>query len=703
MLRILIDNEIVDISGINFTLMMKSPIFYPEEGSYSLPLTFPFTPRNSLIFGYPNRIELYADILRDHSIYISFAGITLINDTIQVTKANNKIIEGFIKVGEGFFNSLIKSVKLKDIDYGDDITLGSTPEAVLAHALAVIAQSYPDVNYQFPSIYNPKFYGEENEKNPDFLSILNYYLAGAGRNYFLSNAIYEDPSKDNQQSLLPLPYLFYVLKKIFEFFNYSLSGDFLQDDELKELLIYNNRALDRKEKKYYARASLTATQNVHIADYVIFDDDSTDDNEDDDSLFNTTLGAYEIASKGYHNVTVNIKVGNGSEGANVYGLIRIMNSGDVNSISLPENILTQHKYTFWVDEADVGKEIKYYVYDDDMEADFDVLEAEIIITHVSESNLNRFATSMNIQDHVPDVEISTLLTAIKKTFGTALLINNTTNEARLLFLKNIINAASYIEFSDNIIPDPDVEVQESEGNTFDFNWSDKNDFFDDNFKGYEKYTYLGAYDILDDLPVQPLLNQIALVKNLNAIYIYSSDEDNNIAWRKLTDNFLPLIIDDGGEDMAPDMSPLTMERVTEVVAIMPAISQMGSSSAFDTGDNECDLHLLFYRGLQDDENGDHFPLAAPTRYDSLGNVVGSYELIWDGANGLYKTFWEDFIEWYKSVRVVYYYKQMSAAEFQQFDFSKKYRIFGIDYLVKDIEVSITENEIKPAKLTMLKV
>jgi hypothetical protein len=46
---------------------------------------------------------------------------------------------------------------------------------------------------------------------------------------------------------------------------------------------------------------------------------------------------------------------------------------------------------------------------------------------------------------------------------------------------------------------------------------------------------------------------------------------------------------------------------------------------------------------------------------------------------------------------------MSASEFKNFDYSKKIRVDGIEYLVKEIKLPISENEIGPAVMTCYKV
>ena len=54
--------------------------------------------------------------------------------------------------------------------------------------------------------------------------------------------------------------------------------------------------------------------------------------------------------------------------------------------------------------------------------------------------------------------------------------------------------------------------------------------------------------------------------------------------------------------------------------------------------------FLFYRGLQPDADSLLYPQAGHSRRGFGTEPVGAYSMNWDGAGGLFETWWRDFIE-----------------------------------------------------------
>jgi len=74
-------------------------------------------------------------------------------------------------------------------------------------------------------------------------------------------------------------------------------------------------------------------------------------------------------------------------------------------------------------------------------------------------------------------------------------------------------------------------------------------------------------------------------------------------------------------------------------------------------------------------------------------------LKYQGSVGVFNKFWKDYLKWIlndrKYVRVE---KQLSFTDLQNFDFTKKYRINEMNYLVDEIQVTLTSDQIKLAML-----
>ena len=74
-------------------------------------------------------------------------------------------------------------------------------------------------------------------------------------------------------------------------------------------------------------------------------------------------------------------------------------------------------------------------------------------------------------------------------------------------------------------------------------------------------------------------------------------------------------------------------------------------------------------------------------------------LRYTGGNGLFNLYWKDWVNWImddrKGVKIE---KQMDFIELKSIDFTKRYRINGINYLISEIAVTLNKSSIKSAQL-----
>lgn len=103
-------------------------------------------------------------------------------------------------------------------------------------ATSIIPKKYPEVNFNFPRIYNKKydpttevwdaFDGFLNDMKPDMTEMRRNYI-DAGGNIFNVNIIH------------PMPYIIYVLKTGFRDAGFELKGDILTDSDLYYRTLYS--------------------------------------------------------------------------------------------------------------------------------------------------------------------------------------------------------------------------------------------------------------------------------------------------------------------------------------------------------------------------------------------------------------------------------------------------------------------------------
>lgn len=176
MLKLTAKHQPLDTQNVSFNINLKSPIDSDAgvEGSFIFNFKIPATVKNNAAFDHPQRLSKHE--LSELSINgnIQFSGLNIAEGIWKVKSATNKKIELSFAIGSGNYHNQIKDITLPEI-FDETVTMGTTTQDVLDHAKSKIILQYPDTDYQFPTIYNPNYYKENNELNPDYLGFVNRY------------------------------------------------------------------------------------------------------------------------------------------------------------------------------------------------------------------------------------------------------------------------------------------------------------------------------------------------------------------------------------------------------------------------------------------------------------------------------------------------------------------------------------------------
>lgn len=667
MIRLLIDNkhEVFLKSDTKLRFEVNSTLFQSDAipGSIVYPFDIPVY-KNEATFNNSHFLQVNRRV-RVYNVSFYFHGHLPFSGSLILKKVDAKNYKGSIIVNS--FSVGFKDVKLNDLEYSD-ITIGGTPHSstnVAFHAEQIVKGNI-EADYTFPVIFAELFYGdlddnERSEFNPDFggdggggvvKKYPNNYNATGGN--FPVNAIHEHPDEDNVYAMLPMPYLMPVIEKAFARENYTVFGDFMDDTELQKLIIANNYPLDEMYKKYFVRASHDAEVNViGSPTIIIIDDDSTGDNEDDDGCFNTSTHEYTTGVAGYHHLYLNIDVNGDDGGGGNATSVEVtlfedgVQVGSAVSISISAPVWYNKNASF-INFHSLGVKLtlKIQFLFGGSAVPGKYKNAVLAVTNTSYSSLNQFANKLNIANHLPDIKINEFINATRNAFGLAMFYNFNSKEIEISFLKDILDLPGYFDLSGSVLSDIS-EIEFSKDDGFTFNIEYHNDI-----ALYDNYEYLGAYDTFDDLPIPDHVNKIALVKNINTIEIYRKNPDTNeLGWYFFSDNFYDVVTANGDKEIKPEVSTLPMHLGHDLLTCQIKIT--ASSPAFETGVNEFPFILMFDRGMQENENGDDYPMASSVNLDLVGSSIGDYLMVMDGDEGLYQTFlraWYEFIMTAEKVR-----------------------------------------------------
>ena len=661
MIRLIVNNTEVYLdpkTSIRFDLV--HPAFESEylHASMVYPFDIP-AYKNETVFSHSNHIVVNKKY-RIYDCIFSFADSINFNGKLVLSKLSKTSFRGSI-ITNGFSVDS-KDILLKDFTFDDDVSLGATTAAVATYIEGIVDDAYPTVNFNFPYINVPLWYGNDNQYNTDFG---NYVNSWSLQNQSINvNSINEDPFTDNNHSILPCLYLMYVIKTCFAELGFKISGDFLTHSELSQLIIFNNSPLDLIESKYTVKATNSASQYILSLSYITiqFDDDSTPPNQDPDGVWHTEIHEYTIGAKGYHDFTVtgfakNRDVGNPFP-HNVLLIIRdvtdsiTLYSHTYICDSLEEFEIDSSIMHYWFSADRIGNKVIvaakcWYTdgEDHDFASDFRFKNMQIDVKNTSFCLFNSFKKTLHYADHLPKITFGNMISAISQTFGLFLLFDHQNRKVEIEFLESLIDNPNYIDLTNKYIDGSyEILLKEKKGYSYQFKW-DSADFDEDEY--YTEYNpdqFIGEYDSFDDLPIPPGINSFAFVRNVNALYYYRSNEFDT-RWVRYSYYFPPFVSSPFKSDIQLSLSPLMMHHDENNSAIYPTSLIKCSSPSYATGINKCDLHLLFYRGLGTED--DAYPFATPFAYDRYGSQQWESELRFDGNNGLMKQFlsnWIDFLD-----------------------------------------------------------
>lgn len=230
MLKIIVDKQEVDLGNLkSITIKYNSGIFdfNTITGSYSIPFTLPLNEINSVIFGFPYRIENNYREKRTYDCEIWHSGILMLEGTITASLFNNKSISCNFEVSSGNLYKKLNEKKLNEHNYG-----GAKP--------FVIKQEYSidTDDYVLFAVENENFCdGTEWENFYKYGTVL--YNPNAEQNHF--NTVTNDFTfiDVNAAIITPFPLLWRVLKYLFTNLGFNFSDTFFSSGDYRRLNIFN--------------------------------------------------------------------------------------------------------------------------------------------------------------------------------------------------------------------------------------------------------------------------------------------------------------------------------------------------------------------------------------------------------------------------------------------------------------------------------
>jgi hypothetical protein len=369
------------------------------------------------------------------------------------------------------------------------------------------------------------------------------------------------------------------------------------------------------------------------------------------------------------------------------------------------------------------------------------------------SPLKHTFKEINPANHVPNVTIQDFLTQAKWLLGLIPFIRASGVDIKTF--KEIISASDFIDVSKFSQIITDIANPDLNGFLLQMTGDDMDTYYKSKLPVQSidaKFSIQDPVDVKENLPAgetndvrlanyQQMILGTPEVHNIeikrianNTYFIYNKSILTDSSWKLLCYNLIDMINGNSDLKIQTKFSPLMPYSEDSVYTtfnnphflIFAEGYGLESFSLYLQSDVNCrcktfdndvnpGLRLIIYHGPEN-VSAAHANKPIGTRivrssndiYDMLNNAIpgAEFALRWDGDHGLYEKVWKEYIDWQLNNRkdcitVI----QWPVQHLVDFDFSKKYRIRGIDYLVKNIKFNldfknqrITFNETELAKV-----
>lgn len=270
--------------------------------------------------------------------------------------------------------------------------------------------------------------------------------------------------------------------------------------------------------------------------------------------------------------------------------------------------------------------------------------------------------TFDLANHMPNVEVSKFLIAIKNRLGLFYDFNLRTKSCTITYLKDVVQGQN--EDISQITTAPFANKFEAKNKIYSLiNEFDSGDSYpaQSDLVGIEN---LGSFLFVPPFAASAVNDgKVYLRLSENAYYICreSTTTEGLYEWVKYMDNIYDYEQEGSTEDIPSAATTTTMERFTddEFDMIVPAINQAAAWYFWNDTEPDWGIRLLFFHGMQPDFDGTLYPYASNHPYNCAGTRLTQFALSYyfeeagTGVKiGLYDKFWKDFLSYLKQPETV---------------------------------------------------
>lgn len=322
---------------------------------------------------------------------------------------------------------------------------------------------------------------------------------------------------------------------------------------------------------------------------------------------------------------------------------------------------------------------------------------------------------IDLSNNLPDIDVITFIEDLKS-YLSIVVFPNSNNTADIKTFNQILEDINYDSIDDIVENIEEISEEYISGFSLKATNDSADEFYSDNVHSIDNYNRKNDVVFIGDLPASGNSdNDLRLCTFDNKFFAWQADPfDPPDRWIEVGYNLLDYIYGDGSYDISSSTDTLLMHRGTDPWMgqafhdwLTPRCSQKGNQPVLrNFQGNLCASRLLFYRGIDQNSEGEDYPLGTNHIYNYQGNKISTANLSLrsDTEYGRYEKL---FKKWF-------YYKQnifrnaiadinWDIHRLKNLRMYRKLRYKDNNFLINSIDVNIEKYKIRQRQTELVKV
>lgn len=675
----------IDRNNLKFNITYRNPYFGFLTGAV-FNFTIPYTSKNAAVFNFPSRLNRLSKSTATAPGRIVDDGIELAAGTWQAIASGEESIELSFSFIADEIVSVLDGKTLPDI-FDQAIEVNS----IMDHVAETVLLDYPTTEYNFPSVYAPSFYSN----NENFLKVINY---------FEGTFVKDNPENDgfNQNTIVPMLYLFTIIRRIFSYAGYEVSGSILSDTLLKKAIIFNNYSLD-----HFVLCNFHGTLNWDYITHMLtlyrvrFDNSMVDEVN---TVYDYGTGLLYLSLTDTYNFVLNLR--HKPKGSDTTYKLRVyktigQTTTTIHSLDGEYNETDEYKDDYIAFSDDVVAstpspaiiQVVLFSYTGAVASESIVMPGTLLMIHSSITGLplNVYQNSINLKNHVPPTDCIEFLQHFCNDYQQFIKIDKISKTATLIPIPDLFKSLPYTDLTPGLVRNS-LKIKQSEYKGLSLMF----DFEYDNIFTPEQHDLT-----VDDYSQLPALTKPACALVVSLLSYFQNVYDENLeewVWEFLS--YLNPVVEDAEkeEEIKLSFAPLLMTNFVnrnEVNISLPVYNDSGTSHAYKE-QNTFPLRIIFYAGMLYGAatEANYYPFASTSKYNALYEPVLPCNYT---AAEVTARYWEKTLDWLKERLEIEFERRFTNLELRNLMFEKPSMFLDSKIFLEEVFAQF-QPELKTCKL-----